>query len=91
VISKKEIVLEERHKNARVDFAKLHVQDRTDFSIWIYTNEKRFLLDGPDNNESYEHPGTPKPILTRRQKGSSGCMVWGAAAANENVVVKARL
>jgi hypothetical protein len=50
VISKKEIVLEERHKNARVDFAKLHVQDRTDFSTWIYTDEKTFSLDGPDNN-----------------------------------------
>jgi hypothetical protein len=64
VISKKEIVLDERHKNARVDFAKLHLQDRTDFSTWIYIDEKKFLLDGPDNNGLYEIAGTQNPIRT---------------------------
>jgi hypothetical protein len=91
VISKKEIVLEERHKTARVDFAKHHVQNRTDFRTWIFTDEKKFSLDGPDNNGSYEIPGTPKPIRTRRQQGGGGCMVWGAVAANGNVFIKASL
>jgi hypothetical protein len=64
VIGKKKIVLVKRHNNARVDFAKFHVQDRTDFSTLIYIDEKKFLLDGPDNNGLYEIAGTQNPIRT---------------------------
>jgi transposase len=78
-ISKKEITLEDRHKQARVVFAETHIKRRTDFKIWVFTDEKKFSLDGPDNNGSYEIVGTPKPIRSRRQQGGGKCDDLGSS------------
>ncbi|KAF4646520.1 hypothetical protein FOL47_006048, partial [Perkinsus chesapeaki] len=40
--------LTEAHKAARVAFASKHLEASTDFSTWIFSDEKRFNLDGPD-------------------------------------------
>lgn len=87
-VRKKEITLEDRHKKTRIVFAQTHIIQRTDFSIWVFTDEKRFSLDGPDNNGSYEIPGTPKPIRSRRQQGGGGVMIWGAVTSNGNIYLQ---
>jgi transposase len=47
VIRKKEITLEDRHKQARLVFAETHIKQRTDFKIWVFTDEKSFHLMDP--------------------------------------------
>ena len=72
--------LTDNHKKARLEWAKemLH-QSPSKWMHTIFSDEKRFCLDGPDGCAYY---WTDKRIEPRhcstRQKGGGGIMVWGA-------------
>lgn len=87
-IKKKKIELTPKHKEDRLSFAKQHVQQHTNFEKWIFSDEKRFSLDGPDNNGSFEILGTPSPIRSRRQQGGGAVMIFGAVASNGKLFLK---
>jgi transposase len=85
---KKQLGLSDEHKAARVIFARRHLKERTDFLKWIFTDEKKFNLDGPDNMRSYILPGEPNPVRIRRQNGGGSVMIFGALASNGNLLIK---
>lgn len=74
--AKKKIVLSSKHKAVRVKMAKEWISNFFDWSKVIFTDEKRFNLDGPDSWCSWQREG--KPILrNRRQQGGGNVQVWG--------------
>ncbi|CAD5213805.1 unnamed protein product [Bursaphelenchus okinawaensis] len=86
-IVKRRLPLSPSHLVCRMNFAKKHLDLKTDFSKWIFTDEKKFSFDGPDNMASY---GTPNARLKRikRQMGGGSVMVLGAICSNGNIKIK---
>jgi transposase len=69
------------HQAARVDFAKTN--NRQDWSTIIFSDEKKFNLDGPDGWQYYwHHLQHEEQVFSRRQNGGGSVMVWGAFSAN---------
>jgi len=68
-----------RHENARVKFAQEQVTGRRDWTVVIFSDEKKFNLDGPDGWQYYWHKlGKEEQIYSKRQNGGGSVMVWGA-------------
>ena len=45
----------------------------------VFSDEKKFNLDGPDGNQYYWHDLRKEPqYFSKRQMGGGSCMVWGA-------------
>ncbi|CAD5218301.1 unnamed protein product [Bursaphelenchus okinawaensis] len=86
-IVKRRLPLSPSHLVCRMNFAKKHLDLKTDFSKCIFTDEKKFSFDGPDNMASY---GTPNARLKRikRQMGGGSVMVLGAICSNGNIKIK---
>ena len=67
-----------RHKKQRIQFAKEMLREEEEF--WrqvIFSDEKRFCLDGPDGNRFYWHDIRKElRYFSKRQKGGGGLMVW---------------
>ena len=74
--SRREIQLSERHKAARQKICKKWLIDGTPSQNIVFTDEKRFSLDGPDNNKSWQKPERRRKC-EMRQQGGGGIMVWG--------------
>lgn len=76
--------LTEAHKVARLAFAKKSIKDRVDWSKIIWSDEKKFNLDGPDGIRYYWHDLRYEPnYLSRRTFGGGTLMVWGAFVGNQ--------
>lgn len=84
----KQLDLTDAHKTARLDFARKHLREQTDFKKWIITDEKKFNFDGPDNLKSYILPNEPAPVRIKRQNGGGSVMVFGALASNGKLLIK---
>jgi transposase len=70
-------VLTEKHKAARFEFAKEHVYENKFWRKVIFSDEKKFNLDGPDGFRYYFHDlRKDEKILSRRQAGGGTVMVW---------------
>jgi hypothetical protein len=84
---KKKLPLTKKHKQDRLKFARHHLTAGTDFDRWIFSDEKRFNLDGPDNMGSY---GTENAQLHRikHQMGGGSVMVLGAISSKGNLLIK---
>ncbi len=72
------------HKEAHWDFAWV---TQTWTECWkqvLYSDEKKFNLDGPDGFQyNWHDPELPKEIFSNRVSGGCSIMVWGAGGPRE--------
>lgn len=71
------IQLSAAHKRARLAAARKWIAENHQWDITVFTDEKRFSMDGPDSWSSYTDEGRPVQ-LNKRQNNGGGIMVWGA-------------
>jgi transposase len=71
-------MLKKHHKIARLQFAKNHMHWTHEWQNVIFSDEKKFNLDGPDSYSCYWHDlrGINDP-QTKRNYGGGSLMVWG--------------
>ncbi|KAF4683403.1 hypothetical protein FOZ60_009135 [Perkinsus olseni] len=72
--------LTDNHKARRLSFARQHLQGNTDFRNWVWSDEKRFCLDGP-------LPEDQEQLKTKRAFNGGGVMVWGAIRHDHTVAL----
>lgn len=71
--------LQELHKNARLEFARLHMSWTVQWRQVIFSDEKKFNLDGPDGYSYYWHDlRHNSPPRMSRNFGGGTVMVWAA-------------
>ena len=67
------------HKLARLAFAENSIKSRVDWSKIVWSDEKKFNLDGPDGIRYYWHDLRKEPkTFSKRQFGGGSLMIWGA-------------
>lgn len=77
-IKSKKPMLSTKHKEARLKFAKDHMSWTNEWKRVIFSDEKKFNLDGPDGLRSYWHVvGREKEVSYSRNFGGGTVMVWG--------------
>ena len=75
--------LTDSHKSARMEFAKNHMTWDQEWISVIFSDEKKFNLDGPDGKKCYWHDlRKQKAIFSRRNFGGGSLMVGGAFCFN---------
>lgn len=84
--AKRQIILTDEHKQRRVELASDWLANNYDFSKVVWTDEKRFNLDGPDNFRSW-YPRDKLLIRNRRQQGGGTVQVWGMLIPGPFLVV----
>lgn len=71
--------LTNRHKVARLDFAKQHMSWSENWNKVVFSDEKKFNLDGPDGFNYYWHDiRQPERYSTTRNFGGGSLMIWAA-------------
>jgi len=74
---KRKPVLSDLHKAKRIDFAKRYMDLGEKWKYVIWSDEKKFNLDGPDGYDYYWHSlGEDAPVLSRRAMGGGRVMIW---------------
>lgn len=86
-IVKKKLPLTKIHRQNRINFARRHILAQTDFSKWIFSDEKRFSLDGPDNMGSYCTENAELNRIKRQLNGKS-LTILGAISSKGNLFIK---
>lgn len=75
--------LTKRHKDARVQWARNHMNWTDEWLSVLFSDEKKFNLDGPDGWAYYWHDIRKEPqTFFSRQQGGGSLMVWGAFSYN---------
>jgi transposase len=76
---KQTTVLTAMHKEKRLKFAREHMTWKTEWQKVIWTDEKKFNLDGPDGFSYYWHDLRKEPeVFSKRIAGGGGVMVWAS-------------
>lgn len=71
--------LQPRHQEARLEWAKKHVHWTTEWTNVVFSDEKKFNLDGPDGFSYYWHDLRKEPQSRySRNFGGGTLMVWAA-------------
>lgn len=70
------IQLTKKQEASRVTFVKSWTEQNIDWSKVVYTDEKRFSLDGPDSWSTYTDEDR-KIFRNKRQNKGGGIMLWG--------------
>ncbi len=71
--------LTELHKADRLEFARNHMTWSSEWHSVIFSDEKKFNLDGPDGWKFYWHDLRKEPqYFQKRVQGGGSVMVWGA-------------
>ena len=71
--------LEKGHKLKRLEWAKQNLEEPVKWGTVIFSDEKRFNLDGPDGYRYYwHHVGRERLSYFRRPRCQKCVMVWGA-------------
>ena len=75
--------LKKIHIEQRLKFAKEAIETRLDFKSVVWSDEKKFNLDGPDGFAYYWHDlRKEKKYFSKRQMGGGSLMVWAAFGNN---------
>lgn len=78
------------HKENRVNWASKYIDLGPNWSRVIFSDEKKFNLDGPDGMHNFWYqPGMPRKTFFRRHSAAGCVMVWGAFSAygKSNIVI----
>ncbi|ETV69561.1 hypothetical protein H257_14797 [Aphanomyces astaci] len=75
--------LQQRHKDARLKYAEDNLTNPPDWDIAVWSDEKKFNLDGPDGLQYYWHDlrHEKDQFFTRHSSGGS-CMIWAAFSSH---------
>lgn len=74
--------LKPHHETARLDWAKKHMNWTTEWCHVVFSDEKKFNLDGPDGCHYYWHDlSKEKKFKFSRNFGGGSLMVWAAFSA----------
>lgn len=75
-------MLKQHHKEARLNFARKHMNWTHEWKKVIFSDEKKFNLDGPDSYSCYWHDMRSTDIrMSKRNFGGGSVMVWAAFSA----------
>lgn len=76
--------LTDEHKKRRVLWAKDKLMwDKSDWTSVVFSDEKKFNLDGPDGTQYYWHDiRKENEVYSQRVQGGRSVMVWGAICFN---------
>ena len=83
----KKLPLTKEHKLKRVELAKKWIAENLITKNIVFTDEKRFKFDGPDNWCSWYDPFDP-PLRVKRQMGGGGIMTWGMTLPDGEILVE---
>jgi hypothetical protein len=75
------------HKIEQVEFARNWIGDYLLSKNVVFSDEKRFSFDGPDNWFSWYDPFDP-PQWIKREMGGGGVMVWGMTLPSGKIWVE---
>ena len=74
--------LKNHHKLARVEWAKTMLSNRDGWDSIIFSDEKKFNLDGPDGHQFYWHDlSLEKETFFSRNHGAGSVMIWGGISS----------
>ncbi len=72
-------MLTDASKARRVEWAQAHLAWTEEWKRVVFSDEKKFNLDGPDGYPYYYHDDRkPERTRVRRQAGGGGVMMWGS-------------
>ena len=68
------------HKIKRISFAKKYMSWNDKWKTVVFTDEKKWNLDGPDDYKFYwaDKDNINEKFFSKRQNRGGGIMVWGA-------------
>lgn len=70
------------HRKKRVEWVERQLRERTDWARVIFSDEKKFNLDGPDGTRYYWHDlRKEKKVVWSRHSGGGSVMVWGGMSS----------
>jgi transposase len=79
VVPNRAPVLTEEHKSRRLEWARKYIHLGPKWKNVIFSDEKKFNLDGPDGWHGYWHNlRKEKELFSKRQNGGGSVMVWAA-------------
>ena len=84
--STKKIILKKEHKESRLKLAQYWIESCHDWSNTVYSDEKKFNLDGPDCWMSWMEEDE-EPTRNKRQMGGGSVMVWGMLMPHGEIAV----
>lgn len=77
------VQLTRKHKEARLRFAHKYMLWDEEWDNVIFSDEKKFSLDGPDGSQKYWHDTRTKiETYVKRNMGGGSLMVWAAFSVN---------
>lgn len=83
---RKKPLLLERHKEVRLNFANNHRNWIAEWRTVVFSDEKKFNLDGPDGFQYYFHDlRLEEQFLSRRHASVGSVMVWAAISSRGTV------